>query len=341
MWLPDQIKGFQQALVEWFAREGKDYPWRRTTDPYAILVSEVMLQQTTLAMVLERGHYTRWMKAFPDVATLAAAPEEQVLTYWEGLGYYNRARNLQKAAQKIVAEHDGVFPRDPEAIRALPGVGRYTAGAVLSFAFDVPAPLVDGNVARVLARLMDYQQEVDAPAGQKQLWAWAEALLPATDARRYNSALMELGQRLCTPGPPTCLLCPVRAWCRAQEPATLPRKKPKRAIVELEEHVLLATRHAGQSWEVLLQLETGSRRRGLWKLPAVAGRPTSGLLWQGRYVITHHRVSLQVHGASPGVKTSEGEAWVAAADLAVLPMPSPFRRALGAVLTAQGLALPE
>lgn len=340
MWTPDQIKGFQQALVEWFAREGKDYPWRRTTDPYAILVSEIMLQQTTIAMVLERGHYTRWMAAFPNVTTLAAAPEAQVLALWEGLGYYNRARNLHKAAQVILAEHGGVFPQAPEAIRSLPGVGRYTAGAVLSFAYDKAAPLVDGNVARVFARLMDYQQEVDAPAGQKQLWAWAEALLPTSDARRYNSALMELGQRLCTAGTPTCLLCPVRAWCRAKDPASLPRKKPKRAVVELEEHVLCAMRPSRDSWEILLQQEGGSRRRGLWKLPVAEGRATAHVLWQGRYTITHHRVALRVSRAEGTPELREGEAWISASLLPSLPMPSPFRRALLAVLAAEGKTLP-
>ncbi len=335
---PGRTKGFQQALVEWFAREGKDYPWRRTHDPYAVLVSELMLQQTTLAMVLERGHYTRWMAAFPDPAALAVAPEAQVLARWEGLGYYNRARYLQQAAQAIMTRHGGVFPRAPEAIRALPGVGRYTAGAVLSFAFDEPAPLVDGNVARVFARLADYQEEVDAPAGQKQLWAWAEALLPDRDARRYNSALMELGQRICTTGTPTCLLCPVRAWCRASDPAVLPRKKPKRAVVEVEEDVLFARRAGtcGKSAAVLLQQEQGTRRRGLWKLPPLHGRKTAALLWQGRYTITHHRVTLRIHAVtSPAVPLHEGEAWIEEAQLAALPMPSPFRRALEQVMSGQ------
>lgn len=322
-------ESFQMALAEWFAREGKDYPWRRTADPYAILVSELMLQQTTLAMVLERGHYTRWMAAFPDAAALAAAPEQQVLALWEGLGYYNRARNLQAAAREIVERHGGVFPRGREEVLALPGVGRYTAGAVLSFAFDLSAPLVDGNVARVLARLMDFQEEIDSPAGQRQLWAWAEALVPEKGARLYNSALMELGQRLCVTGEPVCLLCPVKRWCRATDPASLPRKKPRRAVVLVEEDVLLA-RHGGA---VLLEQEKGRRRGGLWKLPAVAGRPVGRLLWEGRYVITHHRVTLRVFEAAGAPEPlRDGESWISEARLAEMPMPSPFRRALLAVL---------
>ena len=327
----DQPAAFQQALIGWFRVEGRDYPWRRTTDPYAVLVSEMMLQQTTLAMVLERGHYVRWMEAFPDVAALAAAPEARVLALWEGLGYYNRARNLQQAARMVVERFQGAFPATLREILGLPGVGRYTAGAVLSFAFDQPAPLVDGNVARVLARLMNYRSEVDSPAGQRQLWRWAEALLPERDARRYNAALMELGQRICTTGTPSCLLCPVRAWCRATQPALLPRKKPRREVVLVEEDVLVA-RHGGR---LLLQQEQGRRRRGLWKLPAVHGRKCGALLWQGRYTITHHRVTLRLHAAAGRPVARADEAWIAETELAALPMPSPFRRALTAVLAAR------
>jgi A/G-specific adenine glycosylase len=328
----DQPAAFQQALTGWFRAEGRDYPWRRTTDAYAVLVSEMMLQQTTLAMVLERGHYDRWMEAFPDVAALAAAPEAQVLAHWEGLGYYNRARHLQQAARMVVERFQGVFPATLPEILGLPGVGRYTAGAVLSFAFDEPAPLVDGNVARVLARLMNYRSEIDSPAGQRQLWQWAEALLPDVDVRSYNAALMELGQRICTPGAPSCLLCPVSAWCQATEPAALPCKKPRRAMVLVEEDVLVA-RHGGR---LLLQQEQGRRRRGLWKLPAVHGRKCGERLWQGRYTITHHRVTLRLHAAAGRPVARADEAWIPETELAALPMPSPFRRALNAVLAAQG-----
>ena len=139
-------------LVEWFRKAGRDYPWRRTRDPYAILVSEVMLQQTQISTVLDRGYYAKWLAQFPNFAVLAAAPESEILKAWEGLGYYRRARNLQRLAQTVVAEHGGVFPNEPTAIRALPGIGPYTAGAIASFAFGLPEPIVDGNVARVLSR---------------------------------------------------------------------------------------------------------------------------------------------------------------------------------------------
>jgi A/G-specific adenine glycosylase len=287
-----------------------------------------MLQQTTIAMVLERGHYARWMNTFPDLAALAAAPEPHVLQLWEGLGYYNRARQLQLAARVIVEEHAGIFPNQLTEILALPGVGPYTAGAVASFAFNQPAALVDGNVARVLARLGNYRVEIDSPAGQKQLWAWAHELVPQTKVREYNSALMELGQRLCLPGPPSCLLCPVRPWCRAHDPAELPLRKPRRTIVRVVEDVLLATR-AGR---ILLEQEHGRRRRGLWKLPAVHGRKIGALLWQGRYTITHHHVSLRIHAAAGQPALRDHEKWVLETDLPNLPMPSPFRRALKAAL---------
>lgn len=328
----DAPSDFAEAVVRWFGAEGRDYPWRRTTDPYAVLVSEMMLQQTTLAMVLERGHYVRWMEAFPDLASLANAPESRILALWEGLGYYNRARHLQAAARAVIERHGGVFPATLAEVLALPGVGRYTAGAVLSFAFDMPAPVVDGNIARVLARLMDFRGAIDASSGQRQLWEWADALVPASGARAYNSGLMEIGQRLCTPGMPSCLLCPIRSWCGASDPASLPVKKPRRAAVAVEEEVLVA-RHGGK---VLLEQEQGRRRRGMWKLPAVHGRKRGPLVWEGRYTITHHRVSLRLFAASGRPVPRPAEAWIAEDRLAELPMPSPFRRALGEVLRRDG-----
>jgi len=251
-----------------------------------------------------------------------------VLALWEGLGYYNRARLLQRTAQAVIGTHGGRFPTSLAALQALPGIGRYTAGAVMSFAFDLPAPVVDGNVARVLARLMNFDGEVDGAAGQRQLWQWAEELVPGQGVRQYNSALMELGQRVCTPGPPACDECPVRRWCRASAPAALPRKKPPRPTVAVEEEVIVA-RKGGK---ILLQQECGTRRRGMWKLPAVDGRPRGRLLWQGRYSFTHHRVTLRLYAATTVKPTARpGEAWIPEEDVATLPMPSPFRRALAAV----------
>lgn len=286
-----------------------------------------MLQQTTIAMVLDRQFFERWLEAFPNVHALAAASEQKLLKLWEGLGYYNRARNLQNTARIIIERHGGVFPSSLSEVLALPGVGRYTAGAVVSLAFDYPAPVVDGNVARVLARLFNYHQEVDAPPGQKQLWAWAESLMPARRTGRYNSALMELGQRVCTVTVPACSECPVRCWCRAENAEALPVKRTRRKTIRLDEAVLLAR----QDGRILLEQETGPRRRGLWKLPGKHESTCTELLWEGRYSITHHRVTLRVFAAPAVARARAGQKWFKISELIEVPMPSPYRRALEAL----------
>ena len=221
---------FSGALIEWFEENGRDYPWRRTRDPYAVLVSEIMLQQTRIATVLSRRYFENWLEKFPDVHSLAVAAEADILKAWEGLGYYRRARNLQRAARAVVEDFGGEFPTSAEEIQQLPGVGRYTAGAVASFAAGERAAIVDGNIARVLSRIFDYHDIVDSTAGQRQLWQWAEALLPENgadgdEARHYNSGLMELGQSLCSKAEPKCHSCPVASFCATRTPAALPCKK--------------------------------------------------------------------------------------------------------------------
>ena len=326
-WAP----AFRAALLAWFRAEGRDYPWRQTEDPYAILVSEMMLQQTQIATVLGRGYYQRWMETFPDVQTLAAASEPDILRVWEGLGYYSRARNLQKAAQAVLAEHDGNFPRSVVGLLSLPGIGRYTAGAVASFAWNLPAPLVDGNVARVFARLFACNDPIDKPAMQQQLWAWAESLLSRTEPRLYNSALMQLGQRICTPRSPACLICPVQSVCASAGPAAAarPKKSPARATVFVIEHALFAKRDG----RILLHQESGKRRQGLWKLPERTADETAALpeILTATYTITHHRVALHIH-AAPGADAAEGEVWQAIEQLTALPMPGPYRKALNQLL---------
>ncbi|NNC90549.1 MAG: A/G-specific adenine glycosylase [Akkermansiaceae bacterium] len=328
-------RAFQGALLRWFADCGRDYPWRRTTDPYAILVSEVMLQQTTVGAVLRNRRFERFLDDFPDLASLAAAPEPALLKAWEGLGYYNRVRNLQKTAQAVLADHAGVFPSDPARLATLPGVGRYIAGALATFAFNRPVPVVEANIARVLTRLFDAREPIDTAAGREQLWEWAAALVPAGDPRLFNSALMELGQSHCSGKSPACLPCPVRAFCKTRRPGDLPVKKPKRETVVLTEHVLFARRRNGA---LLLSREEGARRRGLWKLPerpaeAVADLPR---LATRKYSITHHRVTLHIHrcppAAVPPPPDGAVERFHPPGDLAELPMPSPFRKALEALL---------
>jgi A/G-specific adenine glycosylase len=321
-----------RALECWFESSGRDYPWRRTHDPYAVLVSEIMLQQTQITTVLDRGYYDRWMTRFPDFASLAMATEHDVLKMWEGLGYYRRARFLHKLAQTVIAEHGGVFPRDITAIRKLPGIGDYTAGAVASFAFDDMQPIVDGNVARVLSRIFNDATPIDFTVGKKLLWQRATELVnAATSARICNSALMELGQTICRPSSPTCLICPVQEFCTADDPGALPVKSKRPTITEITEHVYLQKTGDG----VLLQQEKGPRRTGLWKLPALeAGGKLPPVLHETAYTITRYRVTLHVHAAPKSSSKTPPlhHAIFPFAQLADLPMPSPYRRALEAAL---------
>ena len=333
----ERVAALRAALVAWFVKEGRDYPWRRTRDPYAVLVSEVMLQQTQIATVLGRGYYERWMEQFPDVAALAAAPEGVLLKAWEGLGYYARARNLQKAAAAVVSEHGGRFPETAEGIAALPGVGRYTAGAVLSFAYGRPAAIVDGNIVRVFSRLFGWDGESDGPEGMRTMWAWAEELKDREHPREGNSALMELGQRVCTPRRPDCEACPVREFCVSAGPEAelRPRRRARREVVAVTEHALFAVRDG----RILLARESGTRRRGLWRLPlrsedAVTDPPLA-LLSRTNCAVTHYRIRYCVYDA-PGAEAEAGEEWVAVSEAAELAMPGPVRRVVDGLLAAGG-----
>jgi A/G-specific adenine glycosylase len=334
-WKKDVTKAreeFRNALADWFGENGKDYPWRRTSEPYAILVSEVMLQQTQIATVLGRGFYLRFLEAFPDVETLAAADDEPLLKAWEGLGYYRRARMLRETARAVIADHGGSFPVELEALMKLPGIGRYTGGALRAFAHDKPSAVVDGNVARVLSRLMDFSGPVDDSAGLKQLWEWAETLADPVRPRIYNSALMELGQRVCRPGVPDCLSCPVAQFCKAREPENLPVKRQKTKITAVNEHALWVRNSKGQ---LLLHREGGKRREGLWKLPTRDVSEISKLpvVAEEKYSITRYRVSLTVHsGAAYGFVQGVDEVWQNAEEILSLAMPSPFRRVIERLL---------
>ena len=316
---------FRKALAGWFAAHGKDYPWRRTTDPYAVLVSEVMLQQTQIATVLGRGYYARFMDGFPDVETLAAADDERLLKVWEGLGYYRRARMLRDTARAVLARHGGVFPEDWDGLLDLPGVGRYTAGAVRAFAFDLPGAVVDGNVARVLARLMDFRDAVDDTAGKVRLAEWAERLEDPAAPRVHNSALMELGQTHCRPGQPDCAGCPVAGFCLAVDPASLPVKAKRVAVTEVDEHALWCRDRRGR---LLVACDAGGRRTGLWRLPVRNAAETADwpVVMERSYAITRYRVRLKVHAVAGTVKPIAGEAWKSIAELAALPMSAPFRK---------------
>lgn len=325
---------FRKALSTWFSKHGRDYPWRRTHDPYQVLVSEVMLQQTQIATVLGKGYYTRFLSEFPDMETLAAANDAPLLKAWEGLGYYRRARMLRDTARAVIAHHSGKFPHEMDQLLKLPGIGRYTAGALRAFAFGLPAVVVDGNVIRVLARVMDFPDAVDESAGLKTIHAWAEELADARQPRVYHSALMELGQTICRPGVPDCLACPVSRFCRAGNPSALPLKSRKVAVTAVDEHALWLRDSDGR---LLLHHEAGKRRTGLWKLPlrGAAEIRRLPLLAEHRYAITRYRVRLSVHdGNAPGTRfpVLPGDAWVDPQEIPSLAMAAPFRRVVERLL---------
>lgn len=317
---------FRKALGDWFFGEGKDFPWRRTRDPYAVLVSEMMLQQTRVAHVLGKGYYTRFLETFPDVHALAAADDSRLLKAWEGLGYYRRARMLREAAAAVVGKHGGVFPGEEAALLALPGIGPYTAAALLSFAFGKPSALVDGNVHRLLSRLMDDASPIDSTAARKLHTRWARALCDPENPRRHNYAMMELGQTICRPGIPRCEACPVAKFCAAREPQNLPMKKKRAEITPIAEHAIWMRDAAGR---ILLHRESGSRRHGLWKLPLRPEREcaASKPLFTDTYTITRYKVTLHIHDGAGHGRGPDDE-WVSPDALAALPMATPFRRAV-------------
>ena len=229
-----ELATFREQLLAWFRQFRRDLPWRRTQDPYRIWLSEIMLQQTRVAAVIP--YYERFLERFPDIRTLAAAPQEEVLRLWSGLGYYGRARNLQKAAKQIVAKHGGAFPANPEDLLALPGVGSYTAAAILSIAFGKKHAVLDGNVARVLARLGAIRGDLREPQRWQAVQSTADALLDPKTPGEWNQAVMELGATLCTPKSPQCLLCPVARFCEGRKLGLadiLPEKRNKRATVQV------------------------------------------------------------------------------------------------------------
>ena len=232
-----ELTTFRQQLLGWFRRYQRDLPWRRTKDPYRIWLSEIMLQQTRVAAVIP--YYQRFLERFPDIYALAAAPQEEVLRLWSGLGYYSRARNLQRAAQEIVTKHGGVFPHAEKDARELPGIGSYTAAAILSIAYGAKHAVLDGNVARVLARIFAVRGDVRDAKRWQSLQESANALLDSKSPGDWNQAVMELGATLCTPQSPQCLLCPVAQFCRARKLGLtdlLPARHKKRAT----ENIVLA-----------------------------------------------------------------------------------------------------
>jgi A/G-specific adenine glycosylase len=278
-----EIPKFRRRLLSWFAKEKRDLPWRRTRDPYRIWLSEIMLQQTRVAAVIP--YYERFLQAFPNVQALARAKTERVLARWAGLGYYSRAKNLQRAAKEIVAGHSGRFPRDYEAALALPGIGRYTAAAVLSIAYDEPHAVLDGNVARVLARIAAQRGDLRAPATWRNFEAAAQDLLARNSPGDWNQAMMELGATVCTPKSPLCAECPVGKWCRARKlglTEQLPAKRKKPATVHLTLAAAVLLDPQGRALLVRQPDGDGALFSRMWQFPAleVTGRSPATALAQ-------------------------------------------------------------
>ncbi len=316
----------REALLAWFGEHKRDLPWRHSRDPYAIWVSEIMLQQTRVAAVLE--HYARWMQRFPTVATLAAAEEPEVLALWSGLGYYRRARMLHRAARVVADEHNGTLPQTAAALQTLPGIGAYTSAAIASIAFGEAVAVVDGNVERVVTRLLGLavpEAETPAPTGAalaKTIRAGAAALVCHTRPGDANQAMMELGATVCLPRAPLCLHCPLRLWCctrgehiAAPRPAQL-QKQAAYALIAQDAEVLLRQRPA-----------TASLMASMWELPELAAMPAGeqpALRLRHAITVTNYEVFIFRQARNP----QPGETWQPVEQLPHLALTGLARKAL-------------
>ncbi|RJG13058.1 adenine DNA glycosylase [Pseudomonas cavernicola] len=260
---------FSSAVLDWYDRHGrKDLPWQQDIDPYRVWVSEIMLQQTQVSTVL--GYFDRFMDALPNVQALAEAPEDEVLHLWTGLGYYTRARNLQKTAKMVMAEHGGEFPQDVEQLTELPGIGRSTAGAIASLSMALRAPILDGNVKRVLARYTAQDGYPGEPKVAKQLWDAAERFTPHERVNHYTQAMMDLGATLCTRSKPSCLLCPLQRGCRAHllgRESAYPTSKPRKTLPQKRTLMPILANREGAI--LLYRRPSSGLWGGLWSLPEV------------------------------------------------------------------------
>ena len=346
--LPFPAAAVANRLLQWYGREGRDLPWRQTRDPYRIWLSEIMLQQTTVAAVI--GYYQRFLEAFPSVEHLAAAPVEAVIDLWAGLGYYARARNLHAAAKMLVEEYAGEFPQTVDQLQQLPGVGRSTAGAISALAFEQRAAILDGNVRRILCRLFALQQPPRTSAAEKQLWLWSERLTPQQDVHDYTQAIMDLGATVCVPRKPLCAQCPLAALCQARQlglEKQLPLKQ-KSPPVPIRHEVALLLEKQGR-YLVRRRLASGLLG-GLWEFPtisvaddesgqeklrrlmsdfAVAGEPVS--LGSINHIYSHFRLELHLYQLSIADLSQVAESqndWCAAGELSQLALHGAHKKAL-------------
>ena len=337
---------FSQHLLDWYDQNARQMPWRGSNDPYAIWISEIMLQQTQVDTVTP--YFLRWMARFPTLPRLASASEQDVLQIWEGLGYYSRARNLLKAARLVVEQYGGSLPASRQALEKLPGIGPYTSGAIASIAFGLDEAALDGNIRRVLARLFDVAVPARSKAGEEQLWKLARQNLPPGRAGDYNQALMDLGATLCMPHRPACLVCPLAAFCQAaalgvqeQRPVldarpAVPHYTVVAAVIEDGQGRVLITRRPskgllGGLWEFPggkveegEQMAAGLMREIREELDAAID--VGGAFGVYRHAFTHFKVTLHaflcrlVSGSSPTLLEASAMAWVTPPELAHYPM---------------------
>ena len=349
-------KAVRRRLLAWYAQNARTMPWRKARpNPYHVWLSEIMLQQTQVATV--RPYFERFIASLPTVQRLAAAKPERVLRLWEGLGYYRRARQLHAAARQIVRDHGGRFPRDPEGVRSLPGIGRYTAGAILSIAFGLREPILEANTRRLHARLLALRDDPSSTRNEQLLWQFAETLLPSRQPGELNQALMELGSQICTPRLPKCALCPLQAHCPTarggwQDEIPPPKRKPAPTRVSA---AAVAIRRRGRV--LLIRHDGHGRFAGLWDFPRVelavnhgpaarrqladrievlCGVRPLGLLHLTtiQHTVTRFRITLDCYLAEPGSDTSNGHKigagtilrWVSKRELDELPLSATGRQ---------------
>ena len=353
-----QRPAFSRALIDWYAEGHRDLPWRRTRDPYCIWVSEIMLQQTRVETVIP--YYERFLTRFPDVAALAAGSLDEVLKLWEGLGYYARARNLHRAAGVVVTDHGGKIPRGLDAVHALPGVGRSTAGSILCFAHGQRHPVLDGNIKRVLLRVYAVAEDKTRPPVDRWLWRAAETL--TADASRpadYNQALMELGATVCLPRAPDCGGCPVRRWCEARSRGQhheIPLRKPARAtphytigvgVIRNKKGAVLVQKRPAQGLLGGLWEFPGGKREGSERLTETVRREIAEELGLDvavgakiatiKHAYTHFRITLHAYHCAhvsgiPRPRAADAWQWLPVARLTDLAFPRANQRILELLL---------
>ncbi len=339
-----------RRLLSWYGSEGRTLPWRGTRDPYWVWLAEIMLQQTTVDAVIP--YYERFLARFADVGALAAASVDEVLTLWAGLGYYARARNLHAAARQVVEQHGGFFPDSLEGLQGLPGVGRSTAGAILSIAFDRPAPILDGNVRRVLSRLFALQENPRGTAAEKKLWHWAEALISTDHPHDYAQAIMDLGATVCVPRQPQCSACPLEELCRARAlglETQLPLPAVRKKVPEVVQAALLWRDCSGR-FRVCRRPYQGLLG-GMWEFPTVeiadgedpehavrrflqqsgvAAKPAE--VARLRHIYSHFRLDLRLFGvlvpATATVAESDDCRWLEVEELSGLALHGAHKKAL-------------